>query len=165
MGMHSSQTAMSPVSSEASPFAGILAQFSETVRASTVKRLRMVRPNDRCWRAKEGLLSFIDILSHQVKADRWLFDLLDGTQAAELSSAPGLGNPGEWDRLMESLVSLGAERSRRFAALTDRDLFQRQIKTGSNGVMALPQLLMRYCLDHEIQLRGSLQMALKLRYQ
>ena len=117
---------------------------------SPAGRLRLVRPNDRGWRAKDGLLSFADVLTHLVHADRWLIELLDGTQAREIESAPGLGNPGEWDRLMEALVSLGAERARRFAALTDRDLFERKISINGDGVMPLPQLLMRYCLDHEI---------------
>lgn len=161
----SSHTAIPAVAAEPSPFAAIMAQFSEKVRASTLKRLRLVRPGDRGWRAKEGLLSFADVLAHLVHADRWMIDLLDGSQAAEIESAPGRGDPAEWDNLMDSLVSLGAERARRFAALTDRDLFERKISINGNELMPLPQLLMRYCLDHEIQLRGSLQMALKLRYR
>jgi|GEM_PF-2498154 len=167
MGAQSSYTAMAPVPEpvEASPFAEILAQFSERTRASTLKRLRLVRPNDRAWRPKDGLLSFADILTHLVHADRWLINLLDGTEAGEVESIAGLGKPGEWDRLMEALVSLGAERTRRFAALTDHDLFEREITINGNGVLPLPQFLMRYCLDHEIQLRGSLQLALKLRYK
>src|SRR5579863_8991295 len=165
MGEPSSYAAMDPVAAEPSLFAAILAEFSEKVRASTLKRLRLVRPNDRAWRAEEGLLSFADVLTHLVHADRWLIELLDGSQAAEIESLPGMGKPGEWDRLMDSLVSLVVERARRFAALTDHDLFERKIYINGNGLMALPQLLLRYCLDHEIQIRGSLQMALKLRYR
>jgi uncharacterized damage-inducible protein DinB len=142
----------------------MLAQFSEKVRTSTLKRLRLVRPNDRGWRVREDLLSFVDVLAHLVDADRWLFDLLDGKQAAATTVAPGRGNPDDWDILMRELIRLGAERSRRFEALTDRDLFERRIETDRHGVLLLSQLLLQYCLDHESHHRGALQLALRLRY-
>lgn len=151
-------------SASPSAFAAILAQFSENIRASTIKRLRLVRPNDRGWRPREDLLSFADVLAHLVNADRWLFDLLDGKRAAETTIESGQGIPAEWDNFMEELIRLGVERARRFAALTDRDLFERRIEADRHGAILLSQLILRYSLDHESHYRGSLKLALRLRY-
>lgn len=142
-----------------------LAQFAAEVRESTLKRLRAVQPADRGWSSRADLLSFADALQHLVDADRWLIDWMDGRGSSPgVDIQPGIADPAKWDILLEEFARLGRLRSQRLAALTPRDFAERRFDLGRRGVKTLWQLILRCNIDHEIQHRGALQLALRLRY-
>src|ERR1019366_2189778 len=93
-----------------------IADFSAEVRASSVKRFRMVRPADRAWTHRPDLLSFVDVLQHLADADRWLFDNLDGKEVPPgVVISPGDADPSTWDQFLNELIELGERRSQRIA--------------------------------------------------
>jgi uncharacterized damage-inducible protein DinB len=148
-----------------SQFRGALAVFSSEVRESTVKRLRMVRPEHYHWSPRPDLLSFVDVLQHLIDADRWLFDLLDGKSTSNgVVISPGGGHAQEWDGRLRELVQLGTERCRRIGECAELDFFQKQFDLGKRGRFSLYHLILRCNIDHEIHHRGALQVLLRLLY-
>ncbi|MDB5290147.1 MAG: hypothetical protein JWL69_1388 [Phycisphaerales bacterium] len=142
-----------------------LVAFANEVRGSTVRRFQQVRAGDWGWRPGPDLLSFGDVLKHLVDADRWLFDRLDGgPPSGGVVIAPGDGDSSACTLLLEELVRLGVERSRRLSALSDQDFCDRRFDLLERGVVNTFQLIVRCNLDHEIHHRGSLQLGLRLRY-
>jgi uncharacterized damage-inducible protein DinB len=73
-------------------------------------------------------------------------------------------DPRHWDGLLAEFCRLGADRSRRVAALTPGDFSERRFDLGPRGIVSLPQLILRCNIDHEIHHRGAVQLSLRLRY-
>ncbi len=141
-----------------------VADFSRTVRESSLKRFRRVAAGDEEWSPAPGALSFADLLKHLVDADRWLLSFFDGAPIPRAVIAPGEARGREWSRLLADLVALGEEKARRFESLRSEDLGARVVEPQVLGETTLWWLIFRGSLDHEIHHRGALQLSLRLRY-
>ena len=142
-----------------------LATFSDSVRDSTVKRLKRVpvgRENDT---VLEGMMSPADIAAHLMDSDQRMFAL-----PATKFLGKGLGAAGqqvvrdtdEYAALIETLVRLRQMR-REFILVQDDDSLAELIQFESlsgEGEMDLASMIYRF-LDHEIHHRGQLVVILR----
>jgi len=143
-----------------------LAQFSELVRSSSLKRFKQVAPQDREWRPAANQLSFVDILKHLCDSDRWIISILKGDQEILGPSVkPGDGKAKDWEWLLQDLEELGVIKADYLRLMNDVELFQEGIDWEELGLTGKWLILMRGNLDHEIQHRGALQMMLNLKYK
>ena len=143
-----------------------LAEFSEWVRESRLKRFKQVASGDRGWRPAGGRLSFVDILKHLCDADRWIMAILKNQkQIPRAGVKPGDGEPEEWDNYLSGLESLGKEKAELLKKMPESE-WSREV--GDWEVMGKTTkwlILVRGNLDHEIHHRGSLQTMLNLKYK
>jgi uncharacterized damage-inducible protein DinB len=109
-------------------------------------------------------LSFADIVKHLVDADIWILRYLNGSSGPRAVISPGDGRAQDFPRLTRELASLGTERSRRIAAMTEADLGREVEEPQVLGQTNFWWLIVRGSLDHEIHHRGAFQLALRLRY-
>ena len=142
-----------------------LAQFSELVRESSLKRFKQVAFEDRGLSVSPTQLNFIDILKHLVDADKWVIAILKDDKTIPTASVKvGYGSPEEWDKCLSDLERLGKEKAELLRKMSDDD-FSREIINGEiMGKSNKWLVLMRGNLDHEIHHRGSLQIMLNLKY-
>ncbi len=142
-----------------------LATFSDSVRDSTLKRLRRVpvgRENDA---VLDGMMSPADIAAHLIGSDQSLFAL-----PVTKFSGKGLGRAGqqvvrdtdEYAALIETLVRL-RETRREFILVQDDDSLAELISfemLSGDGEMDLGSMIYLH-LDHEIHHRGQLVVILR----
>ncbi|MFX0090824.1 MAG: hypothetical protein ACFFBD_03595, partial [Candidatus Hodarchaeota archaeon] len=55
----------------------MIAKFSEAVRESTIKRLKLVPSGFENWRITPNSMSIADLAQHIIDADNWLFKMLE----------------------------------------------------------------------------------------
>jgi len=142
-----------------------LAKFSDDVRDSTLKRLKLVpggREND-CF--PDGTMSPADIAAHLIQCDEKLFELPRTRFSAKTLGVAGqrvVRDAHEYARLVASLERLRETRREFILAQDDASLaepiaFERLI---GKGEMDLGSILYR-TLDHEIHHRGALAVFLR----
>jgi uncharacterized damage-inducible protein DinB len=141
-----------------------LALFSEKVRASSIKRFRLVKPEDRSWRPAPGRLSFVDHLKHLVDCDRWILAVVKGEAEPHADIKPGEGDVKRWDDYLSELEKSGLEKAMFIRALSDGALDALVEKPEHLGRPDAGSLILRANLDHEVHHRGMIQLLLKLRY-
>ena len=142
-----------------------LAQFSELVRESSVKRLKKVASEDRGWSPAPNQLSFVDLLKHLVDADRWVLAILkNDKQIPRANIQAGDAKPEEWDRYLLDLESLGKEKVELLKKMPDNEWAQEVDDEKVMGKKSKWLILVRGNLDHEAHHRGSLQTMLNLKY-
>ncbi len=143
-----------------------LAQFSELVRGSSLKRFKQVVVEDRGWQPFTGQLNFVDLLKHLVDADRWVMAILKNEkQIPRPIIKPGDGKPEEWDRYFREFENLGKEKTEIIKRLPESEWSQDVEDTQVMGKTSKWLILVRGNLDHEIHHRGSLQTMLNLKYK
>jgi len=143
-----------------------LAKFSDDVRDSTLKRLKLVpngRENDS---VIDGMMSPADIVAHLIQCDEKLFELPSTLFSAKTLGVVGqqvVSDAHEYARLVASLERLRETRrefilAQNYASLAEPIAFEWLI---GKGKMDLGSIIY-HTLDHEIHHRGAL--AVFLRY-
>jgi len=142
-----------------------LAQFSELVRESSLKRFEKVAPADRDWRPATDQLSFVDLLKHLIDADKWNMSILKSEKTIPRAVIrPGDAKPEDWDRYISELEILGGLKAEFLRKMSDSVLSQEVEDWEKMGKISKWLILVRGGLDHEIHHRGSLQTMLNLKY-
>lgn len=142
-----------------------LAQFSELVRESSLKRLKKVASEDRAWRPAPNQLSFVDVLKHLIDADKWNMAILKNEKNIPRAVIhPGDAKPLDWDKFLSELENLGKMKAEFLRKMSDGELTQEVDDLERMGKVSKWLILVRGGLDHEIHHRGSLQTMLNLKY-
>jgi len=143
-----------------------LADFSERVRESTIKRLRLIPRGKENMGVPNGAMSPADIAAHLIQIDKVLLDL-PATRSKGLdlgvTGQKIVASRGEYDDLVSELEDLRGERSDFIRKLTDTDLglpIQSETTAGK-GELDLGAMIYRL-LDHEIHHRGALAVYLRV---
>ena len=91
-----------------------LAELSEAVRESTLKRLRAVPEGLENWRPVPSAMSFADLAHHIAEAARWLFRKLESPELPPMRGEAGacvVADRAQFLALVEELADLGRRRS------------------------------------------------------
>ena len=133
-----------------------LADLSDAVRESSLKRLRKVPHGKENWRPDQGVMSFADLAQHLLDCDAHLRrSLEEGPQPAEHGGV-GIARPKdreEYDALVDALALSGAERRELIESLDDLD---RPVFDERFGETTAWWVVARGNLDHEIHHRGQI---------
>jgi uncharacterized damage-inducible protein DinB len=141
-----------------------LAEFSNAVRNSTIKRLQLIPVGKENWRFSHGAMSSADIVYHLIETDEWLFKKIELKNLKSI-----LGNSGtveiktrnEYLKLIEELINSGEKRSQLILSLDDIE-FQEKIYDDRFGKeVSVWWIIVRGNLDHEIHHRGQLSVYLR----
>lgn len=142
-----------------------LAAFSDSVRDSTLKRLKKVprgRENDT---ALAGMMSPADIAAHLIEADRRMFAIPATKFSAKNLGVAGQGAVGdteEYEAQIQVLEDLRQTR-RKFILAQDNTSLAELISyswLSGRGEMDLGSMIYRL-LDHEVHHRGALVVILR----
>lgn len=135
----------------------IIADFSQAVRASTIKRLEMIPGGYENWKISENAMSIADIAQHLVDTDTWLFEKLVDHQLEPITGKAGstsIRRRSEYDAIIDKLGETGETRYR--LIMGDLDLDQLIFDSRFNGEVTALWIILRGNLDHEIHHRGQL---------
>ncbi len=141
-----------------------LAEFSDVVRESTLKRLTIVPPGAENWKMSEDSMSFADIAQHLIDADRWLFKMLKTKNLPRMlgvSGAARIKNRDEYLGLVEELKQTQHMRRTLLELMPDED-FDVMMHDERFGNVSAWWVIVRGNLDHEIHHRGQLVAYLKM---
>jgi uncharacterized damage-inducible protein DinB len=141
-----------------------LSAFSEAVRRSTVKRLRLVPEGVENWRPGAGGMSFADLAHHLLMCDEALFRALQTKAMPSLKGAPGavtITRREEFLKLIEELERDGAVRRDLFERLSEEHLREHVDDARFGGSVTTWWVIVRGNLDHEIHHRGQISAYLK----
>lgn len=144
---------------------GRLAEFSEAVRESTLKRLLLVPDGSENLRACDKSMSFADIAKHLIDADRWLSTKLENPEIEPLA---GIDRPVEIEersqylQLLEELKETGRLRRDLIKNLTDERLDESIPDARFGGEVSLWWVIVRGSLDHEAHHRGQISTLLQI---
>lgn len=143
-----------------------LARFSDSVRESTVLRLKAVPEGMENFRVTSSSLSIADIALHIARTDRIVMkSLKTGYKGRNLGRAGMkiVKNRKEYDRILNQLTKLGIKRRDTIISLNNKK-FRKKINVchlKGKTVIEFGELLYMM-LDHEIHHRGQLSVYLKL---
>ncbi len=142
-----------------------LADFSQRVRASTIKQLNLVPPGKENTGVPEGAMSPADIAAHLSRIDLVLFDLpVTRSKGRDLGVAGQkiVASRAEYEDLVSQLEDLGRKRSDFIRGLTDAVLGIpiRFEAIAGKGETDLGDMLYRV-FDHESHHRGALPVFLR----
>jgi uncharacterized damage-inducible protein DinB len=136
-----------------------LAELSEAVRESTLKRLRVVPEGLENWRPVPSAMSFADLAHHIAEADRWLFRKLESPELPPMRGAAGacvVADRAQFLALVEELVDLGRRRSALLRGLSAAALDRHLPDDRFGGEVSVWWIVVRGNLDHEAHHRGQL---------
>jgi len=136
-----------------------LAELSEAVRESTLKRLRVVPEGLENWRPVPSAMSFADLAHHIAEADRWLFRKLESPELPPMLGKVGEGavdGRAQFLALVDELVDLGRQRSVLLRGLDAAALERRLPDARFGGEVSVWWIVVRGNLDHEAHHRGQL---------
>lgn len=144
----------------------LLATFSNTIRNSTLKRLRKVPQGAENWAPFDGGMSFADLAFHIIECDVALLRAIESRQMDKnlgTSGAMPIGSRPEFETLLERLKELKEQRFRLIAGLTNDQLNVIVEADRIRGIEHIPfgGLIME-TLDHEIHHRGQLSTYLRV---
>ena len=134
-----------------------LADFSNAVRGSTIKRLQLIPSGFENWKISENAMSVADIAQHLVDADRWLFEKLVDHQLEPITGKAGsvdIQRRSEYEAIIDQLRETGETRCRLISG--DLDLDQLIYDARFDGEVTALWIILRGNLDHEIHHRGQL---------
>ena len=133
-----------------------LADLSDAVRESSLKRLRKVRRGKENWRPDKGSMSFADLAQHLLDCDAHLHrSLQEGPQPPEHGGV-GIAEPrtrDAYDALVDALDLSGAERRELLEGIDD---LERVVFDERFGETTVWWVIARGNLDHEIHHRGQI---------
>lgn len=136
-----------------------LAELSEAVRESTLKRLRVVSEGLENWRPVPSAMSFADLAHHIAEADRWLFKKLESPELLPMLGEAGEGavaDRAQFLALVQDLADLGRRRSALLRGLDAAALDRRLPDARFGGEVSVWWIVVRGNLDHEAHHRGQL---------
>ncbi len=143
----------------------ILSEFSETVRESTLKRLKIVPAGKENFRINEKSMSFSDIAKHLIDCDRELINIKItkckskclGTHKSKI-----IKNRNEYEKLIIELTKLQSKRKKFILALKN-GFFNKKVSVESIAGQKMEDigLLLYKMLDHEAHHRGQISILLK----
>ncbi len=142
-----------------------LAELSEAVRESTLKRLRRVPPGAENWRPTPQAMSIADLAQHVIDADEWLFEALERGGLPPMDGKVGavtIDRPEAFQRLIDDLVRTGQQRRDLLAGLSDEALNEMMHDARFGGAVSVWWVIVRGDLDHEIHHRGEINAYLKM---
>ena len=137
----------------------MLASFSNSVRESTLKRLRQIPPGKENWRLSTNAMSIAEHAKHLIDADNWLFAKLENPG---LKSMVGEAfsficeSHEEYEELLNEFVDTGKTRKALLGSITEASLQEQIYDDRFNGKVSVWWLIMRGNIDHEIHHRGQL---------
>jgi uncharacterized damage-inducible protein DinB len=134
-----------------------IAEFSQAVRASTLKRLQLIPDGLENWKISENAMSIADIAQHLVDTDKWLFQKLVNHQLEPITGKAGstnIQNRSEYDAIIDKLEETGETRHKLITG--DLNLDQLIYDSRFNGQVTALWIILRGNLDHEIHHRGQL---------
>lgn len=144
----------------------LLATFSNSVRNSTIKRLKKVPEGAENWAPFEGGLSFADLAYHIIECDVAILQALETHHIGKNQGTPGampIANRAEFESLIERLKDLKEQRFRTISTLTNEQLniiIEAERVRGTEHVPYGGLLL--DTLDHEVHHRGQLSTYLRV---
>lgn len=140
-----------------------LAEWSQAVRESTLKRLRRVPRNMFDWRPVSEALSFADIAHHLAVCDRWLFSKLENPALMGIKGQVGEAALliSQFSTILDDLADLG-ERRRLFLSHLDERALNRLLPDDRfGGEVSAWWVIVRGNLDHEVHHRGQIAVYLR----
>ncbi len=140
-----------------------LADFSEAVRESTLKRLRSVPQGLENWRYKDKKMSFSDLACHLLECDNWMFRTLNFERLDPVLESHFISRSrSEYDGLLAQLSQTGLERSSLIRSYSEEDFRRNVYDTRVCHDVTVWWIIVRGNLDHEIHHRGQLSILLNL---
>lgn len=110
-------------------------------------------------------MSIADLAQHLADTDEWLFEKLRNPAIKGIKGTSGskiVANRDEFERLIDRLSELGAQRSAVIAALSDEELARPIHDDRFAGEVSVWWVIVRGNLDHESHHRGQLAVYLRL---
>ena len=144
---------------------GNLAAFSQAVRESSLKRLRLVPAGRESWRPTPEAMSFADLAHHLIDADEWLFRKLEERTLEPMVGRAGEAGEATRDRYLEMLERLGQtgrQRADLIAGLSADQLAEPIFDRRFGGEVTVWWVIVRGNLDHEIHHRGQIATYLRM---
>jgi uncharacterized damage-inducible protein DinB len=141
-----------------------LAEFSRTVRESTLKRLLQVPLGKENWSPMSAVMTFADIAHHIGEADRWLFQKLEDPRLSKMvgkTEEAAHVSSEEFQKLVTNLRQSGEQRAKLISTLTDSFLDSSMIDDRF-GEVTVWWVIVRGNLDHEAHHRGQLAVYLRI---
>jgi uncharacterized damage-inducible protein DinB len=142
-----------------------LAELAQAIRASTLKRLRLVPAGYENWRPVDGAMSFADIARHLAECDLWMFLKMEDVSIEPVHGRAGavmITDRKQFDALIDDLDQLGRRRSAWLASLTERDLLAVIMDSRFEGEVSVWWMIVRGNLDHEAHHRGQVAAYLRM---
>lgn len=131
--------------------------YSEKVRARTLKVISCIPPDKFDWTYKEGKFTFGDVIRHLGAIERYMF-----VENAQLKPSRYPGHARELADGHENVVAFFNEMHRQsteiLSRLTDEDLQQKCVTPGGAAITVWKWL--RSMLEHEIHHRGQIYLYL-----
>ena len=141
-----------------------LAEFSNAVRISTIKRLQLIPAGKENWKISPGAMSSADIAYHLIQTDDWLFKKIKLKDLESIKGSAGtieIKTRNDYLKLIEELNNSGKKRAGFILSLDDK-VFQEQIYDDRFGKeVSVWWIIVRGNLDHEIHHRGQLSTYLR----
>ena len=136
-----------------------LIKFAETVRESTLKRLRKVDWNEINWRPAANLMSFADVAGHIIDSDEWMIKKLKTKNLEPIDGYPNsvlIENKEQYNSLIERLEKILIEKNDFLKSLSDDNLKEKIYDSRFDGEVSVWWIIVRGNLDHEIHHRGQI---------
>jgi len=141
-----------------------LAEFADSVRDSTVKRLKQVPAGKENWRITPDAMSIAEIVFHLIEADEWLNKKIENRDIEPMQGKTGtikIHNNIEFRELINRLQKSGKRRCSFINKLGESKLQSTIFDKRFGKEVTIWWIIVRGNLDHEIHHRGQLSAYLK----
>lgn len=142
-----------------------LARWAESIRSSTVRRLRAVPAGSENLVPAAGAMSFADLAQHLIDADSWLARKLRQPGLPAMQACAGSSSVADrdaWDRLLGALEESGRRRQQLLRGL-DRTMLGRRLPDERfGGEVSVWWIVVRGNLEHEAHHRGQIAAGLRV---
>ena len=143
----------------------IIADFSDTVRESTLKRLKTVPEGKENFRLHEKSMSISDIAKHLIDCDKSLIKAQSTKYKGKClgkANSMVIRDRKEYEKLITELTILKSKRREFILALNNHTWLQNiQVDSISGKRFEHLGLLIHKMLDHEAHHRGQISVLLK----